>query len=177
MRSPLWSRSSSKWFIPCKCQLESDLLRKMKKIRGQITRKSLSILHQRQTLREEKTGRMYSRRDFSSQTSSILWYSPLFSGKSLDLVQGLPMAPMRVSLVAGFQTFKRRKVQGHRLTAKSTCFLRRSSRHLTLPDWRFRTSSVGLQGPQNPLCHRPFSQIAKPNPVLSIARWWWDRVW
>lgn len=144
-------------------------MKEMMKIRGKIIRKSMSILLQPPLLRADKTGRKFSRRDFSLQISSILWYSLLSVGKLLDRVLGLPVARMRASLVAGFQTSKRPKVQGVRRTASSTFSLKRSCRHPKLPDWRHKNICVALQGPRNPLCHQPSSQAAMPNPALSIA--------
>jgi hypothetical protein len=144
-------------------------LKEMTTIRGKIIRKSMSILLQPPLLREDRTGWKCSRRDFSLQISLILWYSLLSVGKPLGLALGLPEARMRASLVAGFQTSKRLKVQDLLHTANSTYSLKRSCRHQKLPDRRHKTISVALQDPRNPLCHQLSSQVAMPNPVHSIA--------
>jgi hypothetical protein len=144
-------------------------LKEMTTIRGKIIQKSMSILPQPPLLRADRTGRRFSRRESSLQISSILWYSLLSVGRPLDRALGLLIARMRASLVAGFQTFKRPKVQDLRHTASSTYSLKRSCRHQKLPDWRHKIICVALQDPRNPLCRQLSSQAAMPNRVHLIA--------
>jgi hypothetical protein len=144
-------------------------LKEITTIRGKIIRKYMSILPQPRLLRVDKTGRRCSRREFSLQISSILRYSLLSVGKPLGPALGLLVARMRASLVGGFQISKRPKVQDLRRTASSTFSPKRFCRHPKLPDWRKKISCVALQDLRNPICHQPSSQVAKPNPVHSIA--------